>query len=484
MRIILLLFVLASFQLSGQQPSIYKINNTDISTEDNFGTSVAVSEEYIAVGSIGTENMTGSITIYKGAGPDWNLVSTHLHSDGQEGDFMGMDIAMSESHIIVGAPTDHWVDNQTGRAFIYALDDDSWKEQVILQPTPDFDQSAFGFIVNIHEDFAIVGAPDYGGVGGAAVLYKREGNDWNEHHTFKAPSYDYNSFGGSIDVSDEWVAIGAYEQNWNNIEDGTRLVVFLYQWDGVNWIEKQKIDFEYQQLPYQIPWYGVEFGNDQLLISNHRTTASVNIDGGSKVFNLEEDKWVESQTIQPEGFGLHEAGRHAAHSDKFAIIGASIQPTASSNEPHHLLVYNKADKNNWQLIGDYAFEGSSLTNWQGFNLDINDHYAVASSHHHANEHGDVHVIDLRRFVNNENLLAENEISIFPIPTNSEINIQSKEAHINQYLIFNHLGQVVKNEQGLQEHQINLGIHDLPEGNYWIKVVTEEGYLYRQISKIK
>ena len=481
MRFILFLFGIISINLTAQPP-IYTITNTQIPTADNFGTSVAVAEEYIVVGCIGTNNSTGSIAIYKGAGPTWNLINTLSHSEGNEGDFMGMDVSMTEKHIIVGAPTDHWVDDQTGRAFIYGLENNEWTEQAILQPSSDFNQSAFGFIVNIHEDYAIVGAPDYGNVGGAAVLYLRIGNEWIEKQTFFTPSDEVSSFGGSVDVNDDWIAIGGYEQSFTNIEEGAKLVVYLYKRNGDQWNEAQKIEFTNQALSYQIPWYGVEFGDDQLVITNHRANALENIDGEIKVFQLEGETWIENQSIHPDGFALNEIGRHAAHSEKFAIIGASY-PSANSTQPHHLLVYNKAISDNWDLIGDYAFEGSSSTNWQGFNLDINNNYAVASSHHHANEHGEVHVIDLRRFLYNEELLSDEEINIYPIPAYDNISLDSQNSPITGYMMVNQMGQIVKYESEILDYQIEVDIKDFPSGMYWIKVETTEGFLFRQFSKL-
>lgn len=480
MRIILLLIFWSSIEAFAQPP-IYNIKNTDVNTGDNFGTSVAVSNNYIAVGSFGTENQTGSLEIYQGAGPDWNLISTHIHSDGNEGDWAGVDVAMTDSHIIVGAPTDHWVDEQTGRAFIYELENGHWQEQSILQPSEDFYRSGFGFIVNMHEDYAVVGAPDYQNEG-AVVLYERNGSIWEEKQIFNTPANNLNSFGGSIDISDDWIAIGAYEQDFNNFELGNWLVVYLYQRQGNEWIEKQAIRFEPQNLSYQIPWHGVEFGGEELLISNYRPHSFENIDGESRVFRLEGDVWLESQTIHPEGYKINEIGRHVALSDQFAMIGASFD-NPNTPEPHHLLVYNKVDEDNWTLIGDYSFEASSWTSWQGFNLDIDNQYAVAASPRHANEHGDVYVIDLRRFTNNEDLLAEEEINVFPIPSDHDLTVESNGSSISSYMVVNQTGKIMIHKTEVSKYKFDLNIEDYPVGNYWIKVVTDEGYLYRQFSKI-
>lgn len=487
MKTTLLSFFLAfTVQLAAQQPPIYNIKDTSLSTNDEFGVSVAVSDEYIAVGCSGANGQRGALQIYKGFGPEWDLVQTLNHSEGMPGDFMGVDVAMTNTHIIVGAPTDHWEDNQTGKAFIYQLDDGEWKEQSTLVPTNDFLQSAFGFMVNIHEDYAIVGAPDYtipsGFNGGAAVLYKRNGNTWIEDQSFIPGVGTLSSFGGAVDITDEWIAIGAYEQDFFTTDEGPGLKVFLYKNEGGQWVEKQSIEFENQNMPFQVPWHGVEFGDEQLMITNYRVLSNINIDGESKVYNLEGDEWVEKQIIHPEGFELDEIGRHCAVSDRFAITGANDK--SDNSTPHHLLVYTTSATNKWELIGDYKFEDSSSTNWQGYNLDVNDIYAVASSHHGLNEHGDVYVIDLRRFTNNEDLLSDQSINIFPIPTYNNLTIASEDQPISAYLIFNHKGQVVRSESNMRNHQLSLNIGDLAVGNYWIKVITEEGHLYRQISKIE
>ena len=135
------------------------------------------------------------------------------------------------------------------------------------------------------------------------------------------------------------------------------------------------------------------------------------------------------------------------------------------------------------MIAEFEYRESSLLNWQGFNIDVNDYYGVASTHHDGEEHGDVYIYDLRRFVDNQNILDDKEVSIFPIPSRSNITIENNHEEITGYKIFSKLGQVMMAENNLYNQSVELNINHLTAGNYWIKVITESGHLYRKIIKM-
>ena len=461
----------------------YRLTNTSLETEDAFGTSVSVSDKFVAVGAIGTNDEAGAVYMYKGSGSSWNLHSTLIPDEVVAGDFLGMDVAMNEDYLVVGAPTDHWVADETGQAFIYELHDDEWIQAASIKPSDSYLKSAFGFIVNIHRGQVMIGAPDHDNSEGALQIFEKVDDEWKKTHELINTDFRLRNFGCAFDMNDNWMAIGAYETNYDSIELGSKLIVQMYEKQGSSWQESQKIEFEHQQIPYQIPAYSIELSHDQLLIGNHRASSDVNIDGETKIFHLENNEWELAQELHPEGFEIYEIGRQVAIGDRFAIIGCSETPSWSLIDPHHVLIYNTENKDDWTLIAEFEYRESSLLNWQGFNIDVNDYYGVASTHHDGEEHGDVYIYDLRRFVDNQNILDDKEVSIFPIPSRSNITIENNHEEITGYKIFSKLGQVMMAENNLYNQSVELNINHLTAGNYWIKVITESGHLYRKIIKM-
>lgn len=284
----------------------YHLTNTDLNRSDDFGASVTVSNNYVAVGATGLGNSTGGVFMYKGSGDSWNLHSTLIPSEAKEEDWTGMDVAMNDEILVVGAPTDHWEDDETGKAYVFELQNDQWIETSVLQPDGSYLRSAFGFIVNIHEEQIMIGAPDYDQGKGAVAIYEKEGGDWKKAHEFNNPDYQMSSFGCAFDMNDNWLAIGGYHTNFDSIELGNRLTIQMYEKQGSIWEERQVINFERQELPFQIPAYSMELSEDQLLIGNHRPTSFENIDGESKVFHLIDNEWQEVQKLLPAGFESNE----------------------------------------------------------------------------------------------------------------------------------------------------------------------------------
>lgn len=483
MKQLLLVIFMGISIFAEAQISEYHLSNTDLNPEDAFGHSVSVSNNYVAVGTPGLENNKGGVLIYKGMGSSWDLHSTLIHSSALEGDYGGLDVAMNETIMVAGAPTDPWSGDETGRAFVYELENNQWIEKATLLPSSTFYNSAFGYVVNIHKENILIGAPDYGQSRGAVVWYKKTNNVWSLMQEIINPDFWLSSFGGAVDMNDEWLAAGGYFTDENDISSGNRYTVKIYKRQGDEWIENQVINYEYQSLPFQTPTHSIEFSEDQLLIGNHRPDIEINIDGEMKVFHLSGDQWVEVQQIRPPGFTKAEVGRHVAMTENFALAGASKSSLLPINEPHHIFIFNTEDEDNWQLIGDFSYERSIMLNVQGFNMDICEFHGVAGSSNSTNQHGDVYIYNLKRITDNKNIIEEHVIEVSPIPSNTFITIQTNDTKITAYTIFNSSGQVMLKANITPSIKEEVNISSLPTGSFWLKLETTSGKLYKKIVKI-
>lgn len=478
---ITLIAIFFSTILEAQIP-FYHLTNQDLKTTDNFGSSVAVSEQFVAVGADGLED-TGGVLVYKGSGSSWNLHSTLIHSQASFHDFAGNDIAMSENYIVAAAPANGASQLITnGKAYVYQLVDDQWIEDGVLSPAPGLDGYSFGLNVNIHEDNILVSSPRLT-QHGAVLLYEKQNDEWVNTFDFTADAGTIGAFGVAFDMNDEWIAIGSLDVDLSPAEAGQRLLVHLYKKVGSEWIKNQIIEYEYQILQAQTHVKTIELSQDQLLIGNHRVFEDENEEGEVRTYLLEDGSWNLSQKFHPEGFELHELGRQVALGENFAMYGASKYDPNNNDTPHHLFIYNTQNKDEWRLLAEFEYDHSSSMSWIGFIIDINNYYGVASSQVDNNEHGDVYIYDLRRQVKNINLLEDEEVLVYPIPSAENLTIESHNHEITDYKIINHLGQLFMQENNLKHTKFELNISKLPAGNYWIKVNTPEGHLYRSFSKI-
>jgi len=81
-------------------------------------------------------------------------------------------------------------------------------------------------------------------------------------------------------------------------------------------------------------------------------------------------------------------------------------------------------------------------------------------------------------------LSENELLISPIPSNDFITVKLKETNssIKNISLLNLKGQLILEQQGINNNSITINIHDLPVGVYYVKVEMEEEVITQKIVK--
>lgn len=83
-------------------------------------------------------------------------------------------------------------------------------------------------------------------------------------------------------------------------------------------------------------------------------------------------------------------------------------------------------------------------------------------------------------LNNPNFEFANYFSLYPNPTNNELNINLKSAiEINSIQIYNTIGQLVTVQTG---NALKIDVSNLKTGNYFIKINTNEGFSTSQFIK--
>ncbi|HKA54880.1 MAG TPA: FG-GAP repeat protein [Candidatus Binatia bacterium] len=172
----------------GQWHQLQKLTASDGTAGDGFGFSVALSDNTAVIGARRGVNDTGSIS---GAAyiftPDvsgqWNQWQKLTASDGANGDEFGYSVATSEDTVLVGARFAQGVGNPTSTLAAGAVYDfvlgagpigTIWEEVQKLVASDGAARDEFGFSVALNGDTALVGAPQNntgGGATGAAYLF-------------------------------------------------------------------------------------------------------------------------------------------------------------------------------------------------------------------------------------------------------------------------------------------------------------------------
>ena len=489
MKKIITIFLLAFLCCEITAQINYQIlQNTDMPSDAKFGSAVAVSDNYLAV-SASRHDEEGSIYMYKNIAEEYELIQILSPDEVSPTELFGKDMDMSDTHLIVGGRGSA---SESGKAYIFELENNDWSLQKTLYSNQEFNN--FGSVVKIDKQTCLITAPlqhtNSPYIRGMVEIHNLIDDAWSRTHII-APPEDYcSSFGRGADIKGDWMAISAISKNPDTEVNDARIALYMYKLENNEWNLKQNIYFDYvEHWAFLVPGHNVAISDEQLIFSSWLRAPTGEADESMAqapmVFNLQNDVWVQSQTItldhQPDG----NIGRAVSINNNFALIGVSenqyIQDTVYDSNA--ILLYETTDPDNWRLVADLPFEYNTSLQNSGFHFDTSPNYGVASTDHQPFEHGEVYIFNFKRFVDTKNLLDDKEVAIYPVPSPDKLIIETSTNPIMEYTIFSQMGQIMSSENSIEENKIELNISEYPVANYWIKIMTEDGHLYKQFSKI-
>ncbi len=177
----------------GKLVLVEKIVASDGAAGDHFGYSVAISGDTVVVGAnLDDDNGSSSGSAYifdrNEGGPDnWGEVTKIVASDGAISDQFGKSVAISENTVVVGAFEDDDNGNRSGSAYIFERNEggpDNWGEVTKILPSNGAAEDRFGVSVAISGDTVVVGAyrsDARGSDSGSAYIFERNNdgpNNW------------------------------------------------------------------------------------------------------------------------------------------------------------------------------------------------------------------------------------------------------------------------------------------------------------------
>jgi FG-GAP repeat/Secretion system C-terminal sorting domain len=253
---------------SGTWTVVQKIVAADRAADDEFGTSVAISGDFAIVGAprktatVGFElnSAAGAVYIFKNTDGIWSQLQKIVASDRETFDEFGYSVAISENYVIVGAPyEDEYVNglsssSNKGSAYIYKKGATVWMDEQKIVGNSVSNGDNFGWSVGISEDYAIIGSPREGVASGGGILTeagsayifrKFSSGTWTQMQSINA--FDKGAgdeFGTSVAISGDYVIVGALFEDHNatggaNLSDAGS--AYIFERDGGTWTQMNKI---------------------------------------------------------------------------------------------------------------------------------------------------------------------------------------------------------------------------------------------------
>lgn len=289
-----------------------------------FGTSISITNEWLAVGSqLGRDAddiPTGSVVMFRKVNGSWVEHSALTPPVKFAGDGFTYP-AISGNRMIVGAigdDVDNSVDSseESGKIYAYYFDGTSWILEQQIKPADLGPNSNFGRMTSIDGD--IFAASDFiGQDGGTPVaarvfIYKHDGSQWNLQHTIQygtemdGPGPFYLYAGSSVSVSGNKLAIAAGIRLDAPTDTSGDTSIDIYETDGTTWflsdqINQYSVDLSTPSL-FNIL---VNLQNNTLLI-HESLPMSFEIPAQTKVFDITGGAHSEDQILVSAG-GVYSA---------------------------------------------------------------------------------------------------------------------------------------------------------------------------------
>jgi len=227
-----------------------KLAASDGEEGDWFGSSVALNGNTALVGAPWDDGK-GSVYVFVRDGSDWLLEAKLTASDGEEGDWFGISVALEGDTALVGAPWDDDNGADSGSAYVFVRDGTTWSQQAKLTASDAATGDRFANAVALDANTALIGAyrdDDNGYNSGSAYVFVRDGDEWSEQAKLLAGDGAVGDrFARSVAVSGDTILVGAPWDD-HNLDDGDRDndkinsgSAYVFVRSGTKWSQQAKL---------------------------------------------------------------------------------------------------------------------------------------------------------------------------------------------------------------------------------------------------
>jgi hypothetical protein len=307
---------------------VQKVIGSDATPANNFGGSVAISGDTAVIGS---PDFTGSggngpVYVFTLSGASWSQQQELTAPDGAAKVSFGGRVSVSGDTIVVAA-ADQMVGGNKGQgaAYVYTRSGTTWAQQAQLTAADGALNDSFGDSVSISGDTIVVGAEGHtvGSAGdqGAAYVYTRTGASWTQQAELTANDGAQDDFfGGSVSVSGDTVAVGAFGHTvGGNVDEGA---AYVFTRTRTTWSQQREFTAADGASDDAFGSSVTVSGNTVLVGAPGHKVGSNDFQGAAYVFTRNGTTWNQQQELTAaDGVALNGFGSTVGVSGDTAVIG-------------------------------------------------------------------------------------------------------------------------------------------------------------------
>ena len=356
-----------------------KISASDVSGDDNFGSSVSISGNYAIAGApfddVNGKIDQGTAYIFYWTGSDWIQQAQITASDGETDDHFGNSVGISGDYAIVGA---NWDNDAKGSAYIFHRNGTNWTQQAKIIASDGEDEDLFGNSVSISGDYAIAGAPSdvIGGFTrqGSAYIFQRIGSTWTQQAKVTASGgNEEDRFGISVSISGNYAIVGAQNNRIGGPENPGSAHIFFRM--GSSWAEQAKLTASDGEV-------GDYFGNsvgisgDYAIVGAPYDEVGSGDQGSAYIFIRNSTTWTEQAKIIASDAEINDNfGSSVSISGNYAIVGAEYDDVFGNSGQGSAYIFQLSGTVWMQQAKIISSDGSS-NDFFGNSVCIAGNYAI------------------------------------------------------------------------------------------------------------
>lgn len=191
---------------------------SDAEQAGDFGTSVAVKNDLMAVGApnaTSSDSLSGSVSVYSQVSTNLTQESTLSGSSAADGDAFGTSVSLDGNTVAVGIPGANGEDGETddqGAVELFQFDGDNFSAAAEIVPDDSGLGGAFGIDLEFLDGVLVSGAPGSlgaGGASGALYVYEVDGVTATLDARISSDDTSVEGYGASVGYDGELTIVGA-----------------------------------------------------------------------------------------------------------------------------------------------------------------------------------------------------------------------------------------------------------------------------------
>ncbi len=322
-----------------------KISNPAPSGNAQFGRSVSLSNDTIAIGAFGADNgvnNSGLVYVYVFDGANWNLQQTLSQSDIDDSDRFGVSVSLENDLLLVGAD-ENTMNN--GSAYIFERSGSAWTQIQKLTASDGLLNDRFGSTVSMHGNYIAINAYREDSLvtdSGAVYVFENVNGTWMEIQKLKdSTPATFDNFGIALDINEDFIIIG--QPGHDNGASENAGLVSIYENINGTWALSDEI------LPSNTASFDA-FGSDVNLENRTLFIGAANNDingpnfGMTYIYTYKNGAWVEDQFFQSSDADADDDfGRRIIAKDRTAIISGLLEDPRGITDQGSIYIVTAGD---------------------------------------------------------------------------------------------------------------------------------------------